>query len=43
MLVQVYGDNSMKKTEIYNWVKRFSEGKESVTDEETRTASNKQN
>jgi len=34
MLVQVYGDNAVKKTAVYNWVKRFSEGRESVTDEE---------
>jgi len=34
MLVQVYGDNAMKKTALYKWVKRFSEGRESVTDEE---------
>jgi len=34
MLVQVYRDNAMKKTAVYKWVKRFSEGKESVTDEE---------
>jgi len=34
MFVQVYGDNAMKKTAIYKWVKRFSEGRESVTDEE---------
>ena len=34
MLVQVYGDNAMKKTAVYNWVKRFSEGRESVTEEE---------
>jgi len=34
MLMQVYGDNAMKKTAVYNWVKRFSEGRESVTDEE---------
>ena len=33
MLVQVCGDNAMKKT-VYKWVKRFSEGRESVTDEE---------
>ena len=33
MLVQVYGDNAMKKTAVYKWVERFSEGKESVTDE----------
>jgi len=24
----------MKKTAVYKWVKRFSEGRESVTDEE---------
>jgi len=34
MLVHVYGDNAMKKTAVYKWVKRFSEGRESVTDEE---------
>ena len=35
MLVQVYGDNAMKKTAVYKWVKCFSEGRESVTDEES--------
>ena len=34
MLVQVYGDNAMNKTAVYKWVKRFSEGRECVTDEE---------
>jgi len=34
MLVQVKGDNTMKKTEVYKWVKRFAEGRESDTDEE---------
>jgi len=34
MLVQVYGDSAMKKTAVYKWAKRFSEGRESVTDEE---------
>jgi hypothetical protein len=34
MLMQVYGDNAMKKTASYRWVTRFSEGRESVTDEE---------
>ena len=34
MLVQVYGDNALKKTAIYKWVKRFSEAIDSVTDEE---------
>jgi len=34
MLVQICGDNAMKKTAVYRWMKRFSEGRESVTDEE---------
>ena len=34
MLVQVYKDNAMNNTAVYKWVKRFSEGRESVTDEE---------
>jgi len=34
MLVQVYRDNAMKKMAVYKWVKRFSERRESVTDEE---------
>ena len=34
MLVQVYGDNDMKKTTVYKWVKCFSEVRESVTDKE---------
>ena len=34
MLVQVYGDNPMNKTAVCKWVKSFSEGRESVTDEE---------
>jgi len=33
MLVQVYGNNAMKKTAVCKWVKRFSEGRGSVTDE----------
>ena len=32
--MKVYGDNTMKKTAVNKWVKRFSEGRESVTDEE---------
>ena len=32
--MQVYGDNAMKKTAVYKWMKCFSEGRESVTDEE---------
>jgi hypothetical protein len=34
MLVQVYGDNVMKKTAVYKWVTGFSEGRVSGTDEE---------
>ena len=34
MLVQIYRDNAMKKTAVYKWVKCFSEGRESVTNEE---------
>ena len=34
MLVQVYEDNVMKKTAVYKWMKRFSEGREGVTVEE---------
>jgi hypothetical protein len=34
LLVQVYGDNAMKKTAVYRWVKCFCEGRESVIDEE---------
>jgi len=34
MLVQFYGDIAMKKTAVYKWVKRFSEGRESITDKE---------
>jgi len=34
MLVQVYRNNAMKKTAVYKWVKLFSVGRESVTDEE---------
>ena len=34
MLVQVYGDSAMKKTAVYKWMKRFSDGRESVTNEE---------
>jgi len=34
MLMQVNGDNAMKKTAVYKWVKRFSKGRESVTEKE---------
>ena len=32
--MQVNGDNAMKKTAVYKWVKCLSERRESVTDEE---------
>ena len=32
ILVQVSRDNAMKKTAVYKWLKRFSEGRESVPD-----------
>ena len=32
--MQVYRDKAMKKTAVYKRVKHFSEGRESVTDEE---------
>jgi hypothetical protein len=31
LLVQVYGDNAVKKTAVYKWVARFSEERENVT------------
>jgi hypothetical protein len=34
MLVQVYDVNAVNKTAVHKWVTRFSEGRESVTDEE---------
>ena len=34
LIVQVYGDNAMKKTAVYKWEKRFSDGRESANDEE---------
>jgi len=34
LLLQVYVDNAMKKTAVYKRELRFSEGRESVTDEE---------
>ena len=42
-LVQVYGDNGMKKTAVHKWVKRFSERRGSVTEEESsgRPATNR--
>ena len=41
--MQGYGDNAMKKTAVYKRVKRFSEGRESVTEEESsgRPATNR--
>jgi hypothetical protein len=40
MLMQVYGDNAMKKRTVYKWVTRFSERRESVTGREIRMARN---
>jgi hypothetical protein len=34
MLVQIYGDNALKKTAVYKWVTLFSKGREGVADEE---------
>ena len=34
MLVQVYGDNAMKKMAVYKWVKHFSGVRESVIDKD---------
>jgi hypothetical protein len=34
MIVEVYGDNAMKKTAVYKCVTCFSEGRKSVTHEE---------
>jgi hypothetical protein len=34
MLVQIYVESALKKTAFYKWVERFSEGRESATDEE---------
>jgi hypothetical protein len=34
MLVKIYVDNAMNKTAVHKWVKRFSEGRESVTNEQ---------
>jgi ABC-type branched-subunit amino acid transport system ATPase component len=34
MLVQVYGDNALKKTAVYKLITHFSEGRESVSDKE---------
>jgi hypothetical protein len=39
MLVQVYRDNAMKKTVVYKWVTRSSEGRGSVTDKERSATS----
>lgn len=38
IVVQVYGNNAMKKTAVYKWVKCFSEGRKRTTDKE-RSAS----
>jgi transposase len=33
MLLQVYGDNAVRKAAVYKWVTHISEGRERVTDE----------
>jgi hypothetical protein len=33
MLLQVFGDNAMKKTAVHKWVTSFSEGRENDTDD----------
>jgi hypothetical protein len=35
MLIQVYEDNAVKETAVYKRVTRYSEGRASVTDEDT--------
>jgi transposase len=35
ILVQIFGDNAMKKTVAYKWVTHFSEGRESGPYEES--------
>ena len=34
MLIKAYGDSTMSKPRIYEWYKRFSEGRESVEDDD---------
>jgi len=35
MLVQVYGDSAMKKTAVYEWVKRFEDGQQQAERKKT--------
>lgn len=34
MLQKAYGESAMKKTSIYEWYKRFQDGREGVEDDE---------
>ena len=34
MLTKAYGDSSMSKTRVYEWYKRFQDGREDVEDDE---------
>ena len=34
VLVQVYRDNALKKTAVYKWINRFSEGRENVIEDQ---------
>jgi len=34
MLQKAYGESAMKKTSVYEWYKRFQDGREDVEDDE---------
>ena len=34
MLTKVFGDNAMSRARLYEWYKRFAEGREDVEDDE---------
>ena len=34
MMIQVYGDNCLSRSRVHEWYKRFSEGRESLEDDE---------
>ena len=34
MLIKAYGESAMKKTSVYEWYKRFQDGREDVEDDE---------
>lgn len=33
LLQEVYGDNCLSRTQVFEWVKRFKDGREDVTDD----------